>query len=83
MLGAGLANLIYVLAPEAVILGGGIGASAEFFLPSVEAEIQRRVVPPSRENLQILIAKLGNDAGMVGAAKLAWQQIANRPSDMR
>ncbi len=82
MLGAGVANLIYVLAPEAVILGGGICNSAEFFLPSVESEIERRVVPPSREGLQILIAKLGNHAGMVGAAKLAWQLVANSSSQI-
>ena len=74
-LGAGLTSLIYVLAPEAVVIGGGISASAEFFLPAVQAEIQRRVLPSSRTSLQLLKAQLGNRAGMVGAAKLAWQLI--------
>lgn len=73
-LGAGLASLIYVLTPEAVILGGGISASAEFFLPAVQQEIERRVLISSRSNLRLLIAELGNQAGMVGAAKLAWQK---------
>lgn len=71
-LGIGLTTLIYILTPEAVILGGGISEGAEFFLPAAEAEIYQRVLPSSRENLQVLIAKLGNQAGMVGAAKLAW-----------
>ncbi len=71
-LGAGLASLIYVLTPEAIILGGGVGAGAEFFLPTASAEIARRVLPSSRLNLQLLTAELGNRAGMVGAAKLAW-----------
>jgi glucokinase len=75
-LGAGLASLIYVLSPEAVILGGGISASAEFFLPTVQAEIERRVLPSSRQGLQLLRATLGNQAGMVGAAKLAWQKVS-------
>ncbi|MBW4665641.1 MAG: ROK family protein [Chroococcus sp. CMT-3BRIN-NPC107] len=70
-LGAGLASLIYVLTPEAIAIGGGVGASFEFFLPSMQAEIERRVLPSSREGLQILRAQLGNQAGMVGAAKLA------------
>ncbi|MGL5078611.1 MAG: ROK family protein [Waterburya sp.] len=72
-LGAGIANLIYVLTPEAVIIGGGISASAEFFLPATLKEIEQRVVSPSRPGLQLLVAELGNNAGMLGAAKLVWQ----------
>ena len=72
-LGIGLASLIYVLTPEAIVIGGGVSASAEFFFPSALAEIERRVLPSSRASLQLLTADLGNQAGMVGAAKLAWQ----------
>ncbi|MFM7426386.1 MAG: ROK family protein [Elainella sp.] len=71
-LGAGLASLIYVLTPQAVIIGGGVSASADLFFPTMQQEIERRVLPSSRANLQILTATLGNQAGMVGAAKLAW-----------
>lgn len=74
-LGAGLASLIYVLTPEAIVIGGGISASADFFLPTAWAEIEQRVHPSSREGLQLVSAKLGNRAGMVGAAKLAWQLV--------
>ncbi|MEP6517591.1 ROK family protein [Microcoleus vaginatus] len=74
-LGIGLASLIYILTPEAIIIGGGISAGAEFFLPQVREEIERRVLPTSREDLQLLVAELGNQAGMVGAAKLAWQLV--------
>lgn len=74
-LGAGLASLIYVLTPEAIIIGGGISASSEFFFPAALGEIERRVMPTSREGLQLLPAKLGNRAGIVGAAKLAWQKF--------
>lgn len=76
-LGAGLASLIYVLTPEAVILGGGVSASAKHFFPAMQAEIARRVLPSSRAGLQILKAELGNQAGIVGSAKLAWQQAAS------
>uniref|UniRef100_A0A832H5K1 ROK family protein n=1 Tax=Oscillatoriales cyanobacterium SpSt-402 TaxID=2282168 RepID=A0A832H5K1_9CYAN len=72
-LGAGLASLIYVLTPEVVVIGGGVSASIDFFLPAVQAEIERRVLPSSRAGLQLLRAELGNQAGIVGAAKLAWQ----------
>ena len=70
-LGAGLASLIYVLTPEAVIIGGGVSASTQFFLPAAWQEINHRVLSTSRPGLQLLPAQLGNKAGMLGAAKLA------------
>jgi glucokinase len=75
-LAAGLASLIYVLTPEAVVIGGGISAGADLFFPAMQAEVEQRVLPTSREGLQILRAELGNQAGMVGAAKLAWQRFS-------
>ncbi|MEH2069212.1 MAG: ROK family protein [Nostoc sp.] len=75
-LGIGLTSLVYVLTPEAIVIGGGISGSFEFFFPAVKAEIEKRVQPLSREGLQILPAQLGNFAGMVGAAKLAWQHYS-------
>lgn len=76
-LGIGLANLIYVLTPEAVIIGGGLSASAAYFFPSLRSEIEARVLPPSRQGLDILVATLGNRAGMIGAARLAWQTLGH------
>lgn len=73
-LAAGLASLVYVLTPEAIIIGGGVSASADFFFPALQAELERRVLPSSRPGLQLLKAELGNQAGIAGAAKLAWQK---------
>ncbi len=78
LLGAGLASLIYVLTPEAVIIGGGISAAAKLFLPTTKAEIERRVLFSSYLNLQLLTAKLGNQAGIVGAAKLALTKFLDK-----
>ncbi|MBN3905776.1 MAG: ROK family protein [Nostoc sp. NMS1] len=75
-LGIGLTSLIYVLTPQAIVIGGGISGSFEFFLPAVKAEIEKRVQPLSRDGLQILPAELGNFAGIVGAARLALQQYS-------
>ncbi|MFP4318618.1 MAG: ROK family protein [Phormidium sp.] len=75
-LGAGLASLVYVLTPEIIVLGGGIAAAAPWFLPATETELRRRVLPSSREGLSLRLAELGNRAGMVGAAQLAWQFLA-------
>ena len=80
LLGVGISNLVYVLTPEAVIIGGGISASAEYFFPTMQTEIAQRVLLPSRENLKIVVAELGNQAGMLGAARLAWQKLAGQSS---
>lgn len=77
-LGAGIASLVYVLTPEAVILGGGISAAAELFLPTTLAELETRVLLSSREGMQVLVAELGNQAGIAGAARLAFQQYGGR-----
>jgi glucokinase len=74
-LGIGLTSLIYVLTPEAIIIGGGISQSSDFFFPAAQAEIALRVHPSSRVGLKLLKAQLGNQAGMMGAAKLAWELV--------
>ncbi len=77
LLGAGLANLIYILTPEVIVIGGGISGSMSFFLAATLKEIEKRVLPTSRTNLKLLEAKLGNRAGIFGAAKLAWNLTNN------
>lgn len=49
--------------------------AVNFFLTSTLAEIKQRVVSPSRVGLQLIPAQLGNQAGMLGAAKLIWNEI--------
>jgi glucokinase len=78
-LGAGIASLVYVLTPEAIVIGGGVSASAEFFFPALWTELEQRVLPTSRTDLKLLKAELGNDAGMTGAAHLAWQRLRTLP----
>jgi glucokinase len=79
-LGIGLTTLIYVLTPEVVVLGGGVAASSKFFLPTVEQEILTRVNAPARQGTKIVTAELGSQAGMIGAAKLAWQMLGRAKS---
>lgn len=70
-LGIGLVSLIYVLTPDAIVIGGGVSSSAEFFFPAARQEIEQRVEPVSRGSVKLVQAELGNRAGIVGAAKLA------------
>ncbi len=77
-LGIGLATIIYILTPEVAIIGGGISASAKYFLPAAKREIERRVVSTSRPGFELIEATLGNRAGITGAAKLAWDMLARK-----
>ena len=77
-LGIGLTSIIYILTPEVAIIGGGISASAKYFLPAAKREIDRRVMPTSRPGFQLIEAELGNQAGITGAAKLAWEMLGRK-----
>jgi glucokinase len=74
-LGIGLTSILYILTPEVAIIGGGISASAKYFLPAAQQEIDRRVMSVSRPGFKLIEAELGNQAGITGAAKLAWELI--------
>ncbi|MEH7380509.1 ROK family protein [Bacillus sp. JJ1533] len=66
-LGIGISNLIYIFNPEKVILGGGITARGDRFLQEVQEEVQKHLEPSFYENTQIVLAKLSNHAGLIGA----------------
>lgn len=70
-LGAAFANIINLLDPEAIILGGSVMDSADLFLSSAKKTMQQFVLLPfSANNVKILKSKLKEDAGAIGAALL-------------
>jgi glucokinase len=71
-LGLGLANLIGMFVPEVIVLGGGMMQSADLYLAKIREVIRSgcRFVPA--EKTEIVLAALGDDANLIGAA-MAWQ----------
>lgn len=70
--GQGLADLAAVLDPECFVLGGGVSEAGNLLLePSVAAFEQLLTGHGRRPTAQVVLAELGNDAGLVGAADLA------------
>jgi glucokinase len=70
--GMGVANLISVLNPEAVILGGGLlHGAGDLMLESIRAEALRWAQPIAAARCRIELTHLGEDAGLLGAARLA------------
>jgi glucokinase len=71
-LAEGLADLVNILRPEAIVLGGGIANEGEaLFEPLRKAVDERSYLPSSVVPLKIIGAKLGNKAGIYGAYSLA------------
>ncbi|MBC8029884.1 MAG: ROK family protein [Pyrinomonadaceae bacterium] len=71
-LGAGLASLINIINPEIIIIGGGAAAAWELFAETMHAEVRNRSFPEPAAQVNIVHAECGDDAGLLGAAHLAW-----------
>jgi glucokinase len=68
----GIANLISLLNPEAVVLGGGVVQGAgDLLLQPIRSEVLRWAQPIAAARCRIELTHLGEDAGLLGAARLA------------
>ncbi len=72
-LGVGIANYANIFNPEVVVIGGGVSSAGELLLGPARAEYQRRVLKASG-TARVVIAELGNDAGVLGAAALLFDE---------
>ena len=69
-LGVACANIAAVLNPAYIVLGGGVSAAGEFLLEGVHKVFAENSFPQIKESTQLVLATLGNDAGVLGAASL-------------
>lgn len=67
-LGIGIANMITVISPDKVVLGGGVAAAGDLLFDPIRAEIARRVTMTSIDRVDLVPAELGTWAGSIGAA---------------
>ncbi|HVS45177.1 MAG TPA: ROK family protein [Verrucomicrobiae bacterium] len=72
-LALGLANIVAFVNPELIALGGGVSTAGDFMLDAVKARVDELTTMVPKGTTQIAIAKLGNDAGQVGAATMAFR----------
>ena len=78
-LGHGLAQAACLLDPSLIVLGGGLSASSDLFIGDVRRAFFDAALVPCKET-QIEAARLGNDAGMRGAASCAeraWKRASS------
>jgi glucokinase len=74
-LGQAIASVVHLLGISRVVIGGRFARAWEVFQYSLEAELHRRLTLFPPEAVSVCPAQLGDDAGLVGAARLAWQSL--------
>lgn len=68
-----IVNLSWLLDPRQIIIGGGVIEAKHLWWDQLLAAVEKSDLPTKR--MVLSPAALGNDAGMIGAAKLAWQKV--------
>lgn len=77
LVGLGIAGAIHLFNPDMVVVGGGVTeAIGQPYVDGVAAAIRANTFPIAHENLQIVRAALGDDAGVLGAACMARRRLA-------
>ena len=72
-LALGLANIIAFVNPEMIALGGGVSTAGDFMLDAVRGRVDELTTMVPKGTTKLVIAQLGNDAGQVGAATVAFR----------
>ncbi|HEY8498405.1 MAG TPA: ROK family protein [Limnochordales bacterium] len=73
-LGAGLVNLMNLLDPDVIVIGGGVSRLGEMMMEPLRRYVRARAVPGPAEGTRLVLARLGSDAGIVGAAAVALEK---------
>ena len=74
----GLSSIIYCFNPANIILGGGVIGQGEPLINRIKNSLFKKIGPQFKEKLNIIQAKLGNNAGMIGASYLLLEKINKR-----
>jgi len=76
LLGAAIGSLVNIFDPDTVIIGGGFGAAAaDLVLEPARLAARAEAIQPADETLRIVEAELGDEAGLIGAALVAFEAL--------
>src|SRR6202035_813729 len=75
-LAAALAGLIHIFNPRRIVLGGGLSNAGDLLFVPVRRHIMSRAIRPLAEACEIVPAQLGEQAGVLGAAAVAFDRLA-------
>ena len=80
-LAMGIANIVSILNPEIVVLGGGLLQAGELLLDPITREFKQWAQPLAAEQVRLELSALGEDAGLFGAGRLAWNAVSTPRGD--
>ena len=76
-IGIAVVNVVHMLAPDKIVLGGGlIEAMEDLFINTVAKTARKSVMPVYKDRFEVVAAKLADDAGVMGAAAWAKRTLA-------
>jgi len=76
MLATSVMNACWLLNPEAIVIGGGVARAGELIFNPLREHLLRQLSGPFKEQLAILPAEFGHEAGTIGAAAIALEKIS-------
>jgi glucokinase len=74
-LGSGIGSLVNIFDPELIVVGGGFAEAGELVLGPARTRARAEALSPAGERVQIVPAALGGDAGLLGAALVAFEAL--------
>jgi glucokinase len=77
-LGIGIANIINVMSPEAIVLAGGLTGAWDIYIQEAIKEASRRSFKELFNKVKIIPSLLGDDAGVIGSAGIVFENMINR-----
>lgn len=77
MIGIGLTNLIHLINPGKIVLGGGVMKSEKVIIPTIHETIQKRALTPEAKQTKVVVTQLGDDATLLGAVSLLLVELFN------
>lgn len=73
LLGYGVANLVSLLDPEIVVLGGGMASASDLYMGSLKQAMLERAQPLAVKQVKVAVSKLGDMVNLLGCARMAWE----------
>jgi glucokinase len=74
-IGVSVASIVTAINPRRIVIGGGVAAAGEVILDPIRRTVQTRVCLTDLKHVQVVLAELGNNAGLIGAAVWAKQTL--------
>jgi glucokinase len=78
-LGIGLVNLVDIVSPKRIVVGGGIGQAGDLLLEPARAVVRERCFPPRNRIVEIVQSELGDLSGAYGAAAMVFHDLRVNP----